>query len=76
MQVARHPRRPYALDYVRSLCTDFQELHGDRQFKDDQALIAKVGKETQFEQRELWEGRLDRLEDYLETLKAKERESE
>jgi acetyl-CoA carboxylase carboxyl transferase subunit alpha len=39
VQVARHPKRPYALDYVRLLCTDFQELHGDRQFKDDQALI-------------------------------------
>jgi acetyl-CoA carboxylase carboxyl transferase subunit alpha len=37
--VARHPKRPYALDYVRQMCTDFQELHGDRQFKDDQALI-------------------------------------
>jgi acetyl-CoA carboxylase carboxyl transferase subunit alpha len=37
--VARHPKRPYALDYVNALCTDFQELHGDRQFKDDQALI-------------------------------------
>lgn len=37
--VARHPKRPYALDYVRQICTDFQELHGDRQFKDDQALI-------------------------------------
>jgi acetyl-CoA carboxylase carboxyl transferase subunit alpha len=39
VQVARHPKRPYALDYVAALCTDFQELHGDRQFKDDQALI-------------------------------------
>ena len=39
VQVARHPKRPYALDYVRALCVDFQELHGDRQFKDDQALI-------------------------------------
>lgn len=39
VQVARHPKRPYALDYVAQLCTDFQELHGDRQFKDDQALI-------------------------------------
>ncbi len=37
--VARHPKRPYALDYVGALCVDFQELHGDRQFKDDQALI-------------------------------------
>ncbi len=39
VQIARHPRRPYALDYVRLVCEDFQELHGDRQFKDDQALI-------------------------------------
>ena len=39
VQIARHPRRPYALDYVRLLFEDFQELHGDRQFKDDQALI-------------------------------------
>ena len=37
--VARHPKRPYALDYVHALCTGFQELHGDRQFRDDQALI-------------------------------------
>lgn len=39
VQIARHPRRPYALDYVRLICTGFQELHGDRQFSDDQALI-------------------------------------
>ena len=39
VQVARHPKRPYALDYVTALCTDFQELHGDRQFNDDRALI-------------------------------------
>jgi acetyl-CoA carboxylase carboxyl transferase subunit alpha len=37
--VARHPKRPYALDYVSALCVDFQELHGDRQFNDDRALI-------------------------------------
>jgi acetyl-CoA carboxylase carboxyl transferase subunit alpha len=37
--VARHPKRPYALDYISALCTDFQELHGDRQFNDDRALI-------------------------------------
>ncbi len=37
--VARHPKRPYALDYIAALCTDFQELHGDRQFNDDRALI-------------------------------------
>jgi acetyl-CoA carboxylase carboxyl transferase subunit alpha len=39
VQVARHPKRPYALDYVIALCADFQELHGDRQFNDDRALI-------------------------------------
>ncbi|MBL9188630.1 MAG: acetyl-CoA carboxylase carboxyltransferase subunit alpha [Opitutaceae bacterium] len=39
VQIARHPRRPYALDYIRAIFEDFQELHGDRQFKDDQALI-------------------------------------
>lgn len=39
VQVARHPKRPYALDYVSALCTDFQELHGDRQFRDDRALV-------------------------------------
>jgi acetyl-CoA carboxylase carboxyl transferase subunit alpha len=39
VQVARHPKRPYALDYVEALFTDFQELHGDRQFNDDRALI-------------------------------------
>ncbi len=39
VQIARHPKRPYALDYIRLICENFQELHGDRQFKDDQALI-------------------------------------
>jgi acetyl-CoA carboxylase carboxyl transferase subunit alpha len=39
VQVARHPKRPYALDYVAALCSDFQELHGDRQFRDDRALV-------------------------------------
>ena len=39
VQIARHPKRPYALDYVRAICTDFQELHGDRQFQDDRALV-------------------------------------
>ncbi len=39
VQVARHPKRPYALDYISALCVDFQELHGDRQFNDDRALI-------------------------------------
>jgi acetyl-CoA carboxylase carboxyl transferase subunit alpha len=39
VQIARHPKRPYALDYVQAICTDFQELHGDRQFQDDRALV-------------------------------------
>jgi acetyl-CoA carboxylase carboxyl transferase subunit alpha len=37
--LARHPKRPYALDYVGMICKGFQELHGDRQFNDDRALI-------------------------------------
>ena len=39
IKIARHPQRPYALDYIQSIFTDFQELHGDRRFGDDQALI-------------------------------------
>ena len=39
VQIARHPKRPYALDYVGLICTGFVELHGDRQFNDDRALI-------------------------------------
>jgi acetyl-CoA carboxylase carboxyl transferase subunit alpha len=39
VQIARHPKRPYALDYIGELFEDFQELHGDRLFGDDQALI-------------------------------------
>jgi acetyl-CoA carboxylase carboxyl transferase subunit alpha len=38
--VARHPSRPYALDFVRLLCSDFVELHGDRGFADDPAIVA------------------------------------
>jgi acetyl-CoA carboxylase carboxyl transferase subunit alpha len=39
VQIARHPKRPYALDYIRSVCTGFQELHGDRTFGDDRAIV-------------------------------------
>ena len=39
VQIARHPRRPYTLDYVRLLFRDFVEIHGDRAFGDDKALI-------------------------------------
>ncbi|MCC5022848.1 MAG: acetyl-CoA carboxylase carboxyltransferase subunit alpha [Candidatus Synoicihabitans palmerolidicus] len=43
VQIARHPQRPYSLDYVNTLCSGFQELHGDRCFGDDQALIGGTG---------------------------------
>jgi acetyl-CoA carboxylase carboxyl transferase subunit alpha len=39
VQVARHPRRPYALDYLRTVFTDFVELHGDRLFREDPAIV-------------------------------------
>lgn len=39
VQLARHPRRPHTLDYVRALCEDFVELHGDRRHGDDAAII-------------------------------------
>lgn len=39
VQIARHPKRPYALDYIGAIFEDFQELHGDRQFNDDRAII-------------------------------------
>jgi acetyl-CoA carboxylase carboxyl transferase subunit alpha len=39
VQVARHPRRPYTLDYLSSIFTDFIELHGDRLFRDDPAIV-------------------------------------
>ena len=43
-QLARHPRRPYTLDYVGTLCTEFSELHGDRMFADDQAIVGGLGR--------------------------------
>lgn len=39
VQVARHPHRPYTLDYLRLAFTDFEELHGDRMFADDRAIV-------------------------------------
>ncbi len=38
-QLARHPERPYTLDYIERICTDFHELHGDRAFADDKAIV-------------------------------------
>src|SRR5690606_12913997 len=43
VQVARHPDRPYTLDYVRGLTRGFRELHGDRLFADDRALVGGLG---------------------------------
>src|SRR5687768_1962699 len=41
--VARHPQRPYTLDYVRNLLEDFVEMHGDRKFKEDPAIVGGMG---------------------------------
>jgi len=43
VQLARHPQRPYTLDYIQHLAPDFIELHGDRHFSDDTAIIAGIG---------------------------------
>jgi acetyl-CoA carboxylase carboxyl transferase subunit alpha len=44
VQIARHPARPYFLDYISSCVTDFVELHGDRLFGDDKAMPAGIGR--------------------------------
>ena len=43
-QMARHPQRPYTLDYINRIVTDFEELHGDRLYADDAALVAGIGR--------------------------------
>ena len=43
VQLARHPQRPYTLDYISALFTDFIQVHGDRLFRDDRALVGGVG---------------------------------
>ncbi len=43
-QVARHPQRPYTLDYVERIFTDFEELHGDRAFADDHAIVGGLAR--------------------------------
>ena len=43
-QVARHPQRPYTLDYIDRIFTDFEELHGDRSFADDPAIVCGIGR--------------------------------
>ncbi len=39
VQIARHPKRPYTLDYIKHMCTGFVELHGDRAYADDKAVV-------------------------------------
>lgn len=43
-QMSRHPRRPYTLDYIEHIFTEFEELHGDRHFSDDAALVGGVAR--------------------------------
>ncbi|MFO7275623.1 MAG: acetyl-CoA carboxylase carboxyltransferase subunit alpha [Pseudomonadota bacterium] len=43
-QLARHPHRPYTLDYVNYMCREFHELHGDRMFADDQAIVGGLAR--------------------------------
>jgi acetyl-CoA carboxylase carboxyl transferase subunit alpha len=43
-QVSRHPQRPYTLDYIQSLFTDFEELHGDRSYADDAAIVGGLAR--------------------------------
>lgn len=43
-QVARHPQRPYTLDYIAGMFTDFHELHGDRSYADDQAIVGGMAR--------------------------------
>ena len=44
VQLSRHPQRPYAEDYIQNLFTDFEELHGDRKFRDDAAIIGGLAR--------------------------------
>ena len=43
-QLARHPQRPYTLDYVERIFTEFEELHGDRRYADDPAIVGGIGR--------------------------------
>ncbi len=44
VQLSRHPERPYTLFYIKQMCKKFVELHGDRKFKDDKAIVGGIGK--------------------------------
>lgn len=48
VQLARHPERPYTLDYIYNMTDDFVELHGDRHYKDDKAMIGGLAKLDEF----------------------------
>jgi len=54
LQLAKHPDRPYTLDYIGELATDFVELRGDRAFRDDPAIVAGIGRLG--DHRVLWMG--------------------
>ncbi|NLX15435.1 MAG: acetyl-CoA carboxylase carboxyl transferase subunit alpha, partial [Ramlibacter sp.] len=43
-RIARHPDRPYTLDYVREIFTDFVEMHGDRHFADDRSIVGGLAR--------------------------------
>ena len=43
VQLARHPNRPYSLDYINNFCNNFFELHGDRSYGDDPSVVAGIG---------------------------------
>ncbi|MGO3344655.1 MAG: acetyl-CoA carboxylase carboxyl transferase subunit alpha [Marinomonas sp.] len=43
-QLARHPKRPYTLDYIKHAFTDFEEMHGDRHFADDRAIVGGIAR--------------------------------
>lgn len=43
-QLSRHPKRPYTLDYIENIFTEFEELHGDRHFADDEAIVGGVAR--------------------------------
>jgi acetyl-CoA carboxylase carboxyl transferase subunit alpha len=49
VQLSRHPARPYMADYIRLLMDDFAELHGDRSFRDDPAIIGGIGRFDEWE---------------------------
>src|SRR5260221_5379142 len=44
LQLARHPQRPYTLDYISEILTDFHELHGDRVYSDDLAIVGGLAR--------------------------------